>query len=246
MLSADTVKTLQEALKIGSVPPPSVPAAALPTWTWFRSVSTGTEWWITRGKGYVDLSGSLVKATLQDGEDPQSTRLSLERSVVSGVVRARLTILETDAPDVEISGRLKRFCWKGGGREILILENGGDVVGVFRELDHLVPMQTGGVKPVGRIKTQHMSPLNHACASKRAIPMRTFAIPTDLLRIRPGRRQIVPAALMRTNLVRATAPRRIIRRSWPSLPAPASARTKSPPRSAWAAWARSIARPTRT
>jgi hypothetical protein len=113
----------------------AVAVSSAETWTWFRSVSTGTEWWSTGGKGDVDLSGSLFKATLRDGED-QTTRLALQGSVSGGLVRARVTVLESDAPVAEVSGRLKRLCWsKGGGREILILTNGEQVVGLFRELD---------------------------------------------------------------------------------------------------------------
>jgi hypothetical protein len=119
--------------------PPSVPADPAPTWIWFSSVSTGTDWEITKGKGNVELSGRLFKATLRDGEDPKLTRLLLNGSIANGVVKARLTILESDVPDAEFSSRLKRFCWRGGGREILILTYGGDVVGLFRELDRSMP-----------------------------------------------------------------------------------------------------------
>jgi hypothetical protein len=94
--------------------PPNVHPVAPPTSSWFRSVSTGTDWSIIKGRGYVDLSDRRFKATLHDGEDAQFTRLSLEGSVVGGVVKARLTTLESDAPAVEVSGRLKRLCWKSG------------------------------------------------------------------------------------------------------------------------------------
>src|SRR5688500_4590252 len=124
--------------------PPGVPVDPAPTWIWFSSVSTGIDWWITKGKGSVDLSGSLFKATLRDGEDPQFTRLLLEGSIAGGVVKARLTILQSDAPVAEFSGRLQRFCWKGGGREILILTSGGDVVGLYRELDRASPCKPEG------------------------------------------------------------------------------------------------------
>jgi hypothetical protein len=115
-------------------------ASPAETWTWFRTVSTGTEWWITQGKGEVDFSDSRFKATLRDAENPEFTRLSLQGSVTRGLVKARVTVVESDAPVFEVSGRLKRLCWPtGGGREILILTNGQDVVGLVRELGPSMP-----------------------------------------------------------------------------------------------------------
>ena len=109
-------------------------------WAWFRTVSTGTEWWTEQGNGEVNFSGSLFRATLRDGDDPQFTRLSLQGSVSGGLVKARVTVLESDAgPVLEVSGRLKRFCWNGGGRETLILTNGYEVVGLVRDLGRSTP-----------------------------------------------------------------------------------------------------------
>jgi hypothetical protein len=112
----------------------SSPLESAETWTWFRSVTTGTEWWTTKGQGDVDFSSGKFSATLHDGED-NSVRLSLTGSVSDGVVQARVTVLDTDDPPFRLSGRLKRFCWsKGGGREVLILTDRAEVIGLFREL----------------------------------------------------------------------------------------------------------------
>jgi hypothetical protein len=108
--------------------------ASAETWTWFRSVTTEAEWWTTRGQGDVDFSGGVFSATLRDGND-KSLRLSLRGSVSEGLVHARATVADTDAPTLRVSGRLKRFCWRtGGGREVLILTDRAQVIGLFREL----------------------------------------------------------------------------------------------------------------
>jgi hypothetical protein len=121
------------------------PVGAAETWIWFRTVSTGTDWWLTKGQGDIEISDSVFKATLRDGEDPQFTRLSLQGSVSAGLVTARVTVHESDAPTVEVSGRLKRMCWpKAGGREVLILTNGEQVIGLHRELDPSTPCKPAG------------------------------------------------------------------------------------------------------
>jgi hypothetical protein len=107
--------------------------AAAETWTWFRSASEGKEWWITKGQGDVDFSGGAFRATLRDGEDG-SVRLSLRGTFSNGSVRARATVAETDNPPFAVSGRLRRFCWPTGGREILILTDRAEAIGLFREL----------------------------------------------------------------------------------------------------------------
>ena len=121
------------------------PAAPDETWAWFRTVSTGTEWWVTQANGDVSFSGRLFNATLRDGQDPKFTRLSLQGSVAGGTVKAPVTVLESDAPVVELSGRLKRLCWaRGGGRDVLILTNGEQVVGLVRELGPSMPCKPAG------------------------------------------------------------------------------------------------------
>jgi hypothetical protein len=113
----------------------ALPAAPSETWAWFRTVSTGTDWWITEGKGDVNFSGSRFKATLRDAENPEDTRLLLQGSVSGRFVKAPVKVVESDTPVFEVSGRLKRLCWPiGGGRDILILTNGRDVVGLVKEL----------------------------------------------------------------------------------------------------------------
>lgn len=112
--------------------------ASADTWTWFRSVTTDTEWWSTNGQGDVDFSGGMFRALLRDGGD-KSERLSLIGSVSEGMVTARVKAKETDKPIFRVSGRLKRLCWsKGGGREILILTDSVEVIGLFRELPSTV------------------------------------------------------------------------------------------------------------
>jgi hypothetical protein len=108
-------------------------SASADTWTWFRSV-TATEWWVTNGQGDVDFSGGVFSASLRDGQD-KSERLSLKGSMSEGLVTARVKVNDTDLPSFRVSGRLKRLCWsKGAGREILILTDRAQVIGLFREL----------------------------------------------------------------------------------------------------------------
>lgn len=109
-------------------------SASADTWIWFRSVTTGSEWWPSTGQGDVHFSRGVFKATLRDGTD-KSERIVLTGSVSNGVVTARGDVLGTDEPPLRVSGRLKRLCWeKGGGREILILTDHAEVIGLFREL----------------------------------------------------------------------------------------------------------------
>jgi hypothetical protein len=115
---------------------PQKPSAAQVTeWAWFRSVSTGTSWWTTDGKAEVNLAGKRFEAKLRDSANPTFVRLSLRGSTSNGVTTARVRVESSDADDFEVSGRLRRLCWGKGGREIIILTNGVDVVGLVRELN---------------------------------------------------------------------------------------------------------------
>src|SRR5436190_465162 len=86
----------------------SVSGASAETWTWFRSVTTNTEWSTTRGTGDVDLSGGVFRASLRDGDDELFVRLLLRGSIAQGSVRARVEVRESDSPIETVSGRLNR------------------------------------------------------------------------------------------------------------------------------------------
>jgi hypothetical protein len=117
-----------------------VPSGAVADWGWFSTVSTGSEWRVTQGKGDVSISGGRFVATLRDADPPQFARLTLRGSMLRGVVKARVTVESSDVPEFQVSGRFRRLCWEAkGGREILILTNGLDVIGLVRELSPSVP-----------------------------------------------------------------------------------------------------------
>lgn len=114
-------------------------------WGWFRTVSTGADWWVTQGKGEVRIGTDRFEATLRDAEDREFVRLTLRGSVSAGLVRARVTVHSSDVPVFEVSGRLKRLCWKGvGGQETLILTNGVEVIGLVREIGPAAPCKPDG------------------------------------------------------------------------------------------------------
>jgi hypothetical protein len=136
----DAMRRTVMVLALTSLQTVGATPAATDTWTWFRSVSTGSEWWTTQGKGDVNISRGVFSATLRDGDDPRFTRLSLAGSVSGGLVKARVTVQESDDPVVEVTGRLRLLCWATkGGRQVLMLTNGEQVVGLFRDLDPSLP-----------------------------------------------------------------------------------------------------------
>lgn len=104
-------------------------------WAWFQAVSTGTGWWIVHGKADVRISGGRFEADLRDSADPTFVRLSLRGSTSNGVTTVRVSTASSDKEDFDLSGRLRRSCWKKGGRETIIFTDGEDVVGLVRELD---------------------------------------------------------------------------------------------------------------
>ena len=116
-------------------------AVALPAfaeqqvWGWFRASSTGSDWWLTQGKARVTFTGSSFSAELRDGGPDPFVRVLLEGTVRDREVVAKATVQHTDKPDATLAGRLRRLCWQsGGGRELLVLTDGVEVISLVREL----------------------------------------------------------------------------------------------------------------
>jgi hypothetical protein len=104
-------------------------------WAWLRATSTGTSWWTTDGRANVVMSERRFGATLWDSDDPTFVRITLRGSTTNAITTARVWVEATDSGEFDVSGRLKRLCWKDGdGREVLILTNGIGVIGLVREL----------------------------------------------------------------------------------------------------------------
>lgn len=109
-------------------------------WAWVRSVSTGTAWWTTEGKATVTTAAGKFEAHLYDEADPTFLRLTIRGSTAKGVTTARVRVEASDVEDFEVSGRLRRFCWSTkGGRELLLLGDGAQVIGLVRELSASMP-----------------------------------------------------------------------------------------------------------
>jgi hypothetical protein len=118
----------------------SAAPAADGDWSWFRSASTGSGWWITEGRGDLSQTGDRFEATLRDGDEP-FVRLTLHGTITSGAVTARVRVENSDARDADMSGRLTRQCWANGGREIVVLSNTNhtDMIGLTRNLGASAP-----------------------------------------------------------------------------------------------------------
>src|SRR5438477_7401364 len=87
-------------------------------WAWFRSVSTGTAWWTTGGESHSDYRRGQIRS------------ISV-RSTAKGLTTARVRVEASDVEDFEVSGRLRRLCWSTkGGRELLLMGNGAQVIGL--------------------------------------------------------------------------------------------------------------------
>ena len=109
-------------------------------WAWFRSVSTNSVWFTTEGQGAVILGVGKFEARLYDKSDSTFLRLTIRGSTTKGVTTARVRVEQSDVEDFEVSGRLRRFCWpKRGGREVLLLSDGAQVIGLARELGAAMP-----------------------------------------------------------------------------------------------------------
>jgi hypothetical protein len=104
-------------------------------WAWFRAASTDKTWWITEGRGQVVLAQGRFDAELYDENKPTFLRLRLRGDVSGRDIKVRVRVEESDSPEFTLSGRLRRHCWPaGGGREVLLLSDGSETIGLFREL----------------------------------------------------------------------------------------------------------------
>lgn len=111
-------------------------------WGWFRASSTGSKWWLTHGQATVAITGSRFRAELRDHQATDFIRVSLSGTMRDGNVEVRAIVHASDTPDFELSGRVRRLCWAaGGGREIIVLTNGVDVISLARELEKGQPCE---------------------------------------------------------------------------------------------------------
>ncbi len=112
---------------------PAGTPAAQSKWGWFRGTSIGSEWRLTYGEAAVSVAGASFSAELRDHAH-QLVRVSLQGTLRDGQVTVLATVLHTDRTPAELTGRLRRLCWEGGGREMLVLTNGIQVISLAREL----------------------------------------------------------------------------------------------------------------
>jgi hypothetical protein len=114
----------------------AVPSSAEPTvWEWFRASSSGHGWFITQGKASVTINGSRFSATLNDGETPTFVRVTLRGSINNSAISARSVVEGTDLGPSTLNGRLRRVCFgSDGGREVLVLSDGIEVISLFRDI----------------------------------------------------------------------------------------------------------------
>jgi len=86
------------------------------------------------------MSGGKFDARLYDKDDSRFLRLTIRGSTTKGVTTAQVRVEESDTPEFDVSGRLQRFCGpKKDGREVLLLSDGTQVIGLVRELSASVP-----------------------------------------------------------------------------------------------------------
>src|SRR5262245_22862021 len=113
------------------------------TWGWFRASSTGSDWWLTQGKGTVSITGSSFTAELRDGGPAPFVRVTLEGKVSDREVVVRAKVHDTDLGDATLAGRIRRLCWPsdGGGRELLVLTDGFEVISLARDIPRNQPCE---------------------------------------------------------------------------------------------------------
>jgi len=114
---------------------PEQPAGGARDWAWFRAANAARGWWVTEGRASVELTQGRLEARLYDQADPEFLRLELRGQTQGGefIVHVRVEATDHD-PEFTVSGRLKRYCGPTGGREVLLLTDGSEAIGLFRDL----------------------------------------------------------------------------------------------------------------
>jgi hypothetical protein len=129
-------------LMVAGVAVGSARIASAEEWEWFRASPGGARdaWWLLHGKAEVQRTHGRFNAVLHDSDDYSFIRQSLQGTVSGRRVRAQVTTLGSDAPVYQVSGMLKRSCWRGeDGRESVILTSGFDVIGLARTVSAGTP-----------------------------------------------------------------------------------------------------------
>jgi hypothetical protein len=112
----------------------TVPASSKQApWGWFSASSTGSNWSVVEGKADVSISPSSFFAQLHSSN--AFLMVTLKGTVLDRKVVARATFHGTDKPSATLIGKLRRLCWNsGGGRELLVLTDGLEVISIARDL----------------------------------------------------------------------------------------------------------------
>ena len=119
-----------------------VQPAAAGEWNWFRAVPHGQQidWRLLHGRADVEQKDGAFNATLHDSDDYAFVRQTLRGTISGQTVSVRVTTHGSDVGDYRLSGSIKRSCWpadgdlSGIGREILMLINEFEVIGLARTL----------------------------------------------------------------------------------------------------------------
>ncbi len=114
---------------------PAQPAGGARDWSWFRATNAARGWWLTEGRASVELTQGRLEARLYDQADPEFLRLQLRGRTKGGALIVQVRVEATDHDsEFTVSGRLKRYCGLTGGREVLLLTDGSEAIGLSREL----------------------------------------------------------------------------------------------------------------
>ena len=114
--------------------------ASAEEWEWFGAAPTRDAWWLLHGRAQVEWTHGRFKAVLHDSDDYSFIRQSLRGKVSGRQLWVKVTTLGSDASVYQVSGKLKRFCWRGGGgQESVVLTNGFNIIGLARTLNSGTP-----------------------------------------------------------------------------------------------------------